>query len=186
MDSRRGPAPVSVAESRLAARQSGVCADVGRSVPVRRVFRGDLLPKELNRLFEGVHFNAGFSSKHFDLPEDFNAEALAYMATAADYVWNPQGWKADESARRAQRFVAIMRPLVGALASPPAGAASGGSTISILTPAKPSLTEKHAAEELAHYLHKACGTTFAIVSEPQPAETPCIAIGRTNRLRRRG
>lgn len=79
-------------------------------VPGALVFRGDFLPRELGRLFEGVHFNAGFSSGYNALPEDFSVEALAYMATAADYVWNPTAWEAAESARRAQRFVSIMLP----------------------------------------------------------------------------
>ena len=83
-------------------------------VPGAMVFRGDLLPKDFDRLFEGVHFNAVFSPvPHNELPEAFNAEALAYMATAADYVWNPQSWEAAESARRAQRFAKIMQALVG-------------------------------------------------------------------------
>jgi hypothetical protein len=79
-------------------------------VPGAFAFRGELLPKELNRLFEGVHFNAG--SPGYKTTES-KSELLAYLATAADYVWNPQGWEAVESCRRARRFVAIMRPLVG-------------------------------------------------------------------------
>jgi len=82
-------------------------------VPGALVFRGDFLPKDLDRLFEGVHFNAGFSSGYGDLPQVFNAQALAYMATATDYVWNPEAWEPAESARRAQRFVEVMQPLVG-------------------------------------------------------------------------
>ena len=68
-------------------------------------FRGELLPKELNRLFEGVHFNA-------ILPSRSRPEVLAYLATAADYIWNPQGWEAVESCRRAKRFAEIMQSLV--------------------------------------------------------------------------
>jgi hypothetical protein len=73
-------------------------------VPGAYAFRGDFLPKELNRLFEGVHFNA-------TTPSRSNPEALAYLATAADYVWNPHGWEAVDSCRRAKRFVEIMLPL---------------------------------------------------------------------------
>ena len=53
------------------------------------------------------------TSGYNDLPEVFNTEAIAYMATAADYVWNPQGWEAAESARRGQRFASIMQTSVG-------------------------------------------------------------------------
>jgi hypothetical protein len=74
-------------------------------VPGAYVFRGDFLPKDLNRLFEGVHFNAIPLSRS-------DPEMLAYLATAADYVWNPRGWEAVDSCRRAQRFVEIMLPLV--------------------------------------------------------------------------
>jgi len=76
------------------------------------VFRGEYLPKDLNRLFEGVHFNAGISAEHNQLDEEFAARSLAYLATAADYVWNPYDWDAAESARRAHHFVEIMAPLL--------------------------------------------------------------------------
>ena len=78
----------------------------------RRVFAGDRLPKELNRLFEGVHFNAGLSPGGNKLPGDFDPRSLAYLATAADYVWNPHKWEPAESYRRAVRFVEVMRPLL--------------------------------------------------------------------------
>jgi hypothetical protein len=72
------------------------------------------LPKDLNRWFEGVHFNAGISSGYNQLRGQFEPASLSYLATAADYVWNPRGWDAAESVRRARRFVAIMFPLVQA------------------------------------------------------------------------
>jgi hypothetical protein len=78
-------------------------------VPGAFAFRGELLPKDLNRLFEGVHFNSG--SPGYAATES-KPELLAYLATAADYVWNPQGWEAVESCRRAKRFVEIMTPLL--------------------------------------------------------------------------
>ena len=74
-------------------------------VPGAFAFRGEFLPKDLNRLFEGVHFNGTAPSKS-------DPESLAYLATAADYVWNPHGWEAVDSCRRARRFVEVMRPLV--------------------------------------------------------------------------
>ena len=74
-------------------------------VPGAFAFRGEFLPKELNRLFEGIHFNAAPMSRS-------DPEALAYLATAADYVWNPRGWEAADSCRRARRFVEIMVPLL--------------------------------------------------------------------------
>jgi len=77
-------------------------------VPGAFAFRGEFLPKDLNRLFEGIHFNAG--SPGYGQPKS-QTELLAYLATAADYVWNPQGWDAVESCRRAQRFVEVMMPL---------------------------------------------------------------------------
>jgi len=73
------------------------------------VFRGEFLPKDMNRLFEGVHFNAGSPSY---APSESKRELVAYLATAADYVWNPQAWEAVESCRRAQRFTEIMMPLL--------------------------------------------------------------------------
>ena len=74
-------------------------------VPGAFAFRGEFLPKDLNRLFEGIHFNATVVSRS-------DPESLAYFATAADYVWNPHGWEAVDSCRRAKRFVEIMLPLV--------------------------------------------------------------------------
>lgn len=94
--------------NRVSPRVDRAFAQTVEEVPGALVFRGDFLPRELGRLFEGVHFNAGFSSGYNALPGDFSAEALAYMATAADYVWNPTAWEAAESARRARRFVSIM------------------------------------------------------------------------------
>jgi hypothetical protein len=78
-------------------------------VPGAFAFRGELLPKDLHELFEGVHFNIG--SPDYS-PSESQTEILAYEATAADYVWNPRRWEAVESCRRAGRFVEIMRPLV--------------------------------------------------------------------------
>lgn len=78
----------------------------------RRAFAGDLLPRELNRLFEGVHLNAGLSPGGNKLPGDFDPRGLAYLATAADFLWNPRGWEPAESHRRAVRFVEVMLPLV--------------------------------------------------------------------------
>lgn len=77
-----------------------------------RVFQGELLPVELNELFEGIHFNAGFSSGYNTMPENFSKESLVYFATAADYVWNARDWDVAESYERAQRFVSIMKPIV--------------------------------------------------------------------------
>ena len=72
-----------------------------------------MLPKNLNQLFEGVHFNAGMDKDYVTLrSQKFSPEALAYFATAADYVWNPHDWEAAESCRRARRFVSIMGPLL--------------------------------------------------------------------------
>lgn len=70
------------------------------------VFQGETIPKELNRLFEGTHFNS-------DTHLINNKNELIYFATAADYVWNPHDWVAEESGRRARRFIDIMLPLIG-------------------------------------------------------------------------
>jgi hypothetical protein len=83
-----------------------------REVPGAHAFRGDLLPKDLNRLFEGIHFNAGMADGYSKLPDEFARESLAYFATAADFAWNPRDWDAVESCRRARRFVSIMSPLL--------------------------------------------------------------------------
>lgn len=79
-------------------------------IPGAFVFRGEFLPKELNKLFAGVHFNAGSPGY---APSESKQELVAYLATAADYVWNPQAWEAVESCRRAKRFAEIMMPIVG-------------------------------------------------------------------------
>jgi len=79
-----------------------------REFPEARVFKGELLPKELGDLFEGIHFNTADPNYRMA----FDDVSLAYMATAADYVWNPHDWKAAESYRRAKRFVEVMQPLV--------------------------------------------------------------------------
>jgi len=76
------------------------------------VFQGELLPRDLDRLFEGIHFNAGFSRDYNTLPVRFQSASVAYFATAADYVWNPHAWDAAESCQRAGRFVEIMQPLL--------------------------------------------------------------------------
>ncbi len=81
-------------------------------LPNQRVFRAELLPKGLNRLFEGVHLNTGLDRGYNELSGGFDPGALAYLATAADYLWNPRDFKAAESYRRARRFVEIMLPLV--------------------------------------------------------------------------
>jgi hypothetical protein len=89
--------------------------EVGRpieEIPGARAFRGEDLPRDLNRLFAGVHFNAGLSKGYMKLPNEFPPEALAFLATAADFVWNPRDWEARESHRRARRFVSVMSPLL--------------------------------------------------------------------------
>lgn len=79
--------------------------------PDGRVFAGDRLPKELNRLFEGVHFNTSLLPGDGMRSVEFNMDELIYFATAADFVWNPHGWVPEESYRRAARFVEVMIPL---------------------------------------------------------------------------
>jgi hypothetical protein len=94
----------------------GVKYEFGRAIPEvsgARAFQAELLPKNLNQLFEGIHFNAGMDEGYVTLRSGkFSPEALAYFATAADYVWNPYDWDAAESCRRARRFVSIMLPLL--------------------------------------------------------------------------
>lgn len=93
----------------------GVKESFSRQVPGledRRVFAGNRLPRELNRLFEGVHFNTSYIPTDSQLPVVFDPEELVYLATAADFVWNPHRWEPAESYRRAVRFVEIMIPLL--------------------------------------------------------------------------
>jgi len=78
------------------------------------VFAGDLLPNDLNRLFEGVHLNTSLQSGYNLVRGDFSEESLVYLATTADYLWNPHAWKAEESLQRGRRFVEIVEPLMGA------------------------------------------------------------------------
>ena len=95
--------------NRVSPRTDRAFAQPVSEVPGSFAFQGELLPKELNRLFEGVHFNAGSPGYK---KTGSKSEFVAYLATAADYVWNPQGWEAVESCRRARRFAEIMQPLV--------------------------------------------------------------------------
>jgi len=76
------------------------------------VFNGGLLPKDLHRLFEGVHLNVALGTGYNELPDNFDTEALVYLATAADYLWNPHDWQAEESLRRGRRFVEVTSPLL--------------------------------------------------------------------------
>lgn len=95
----------------------GVDRHFARKVPEADgayVFRGEYLPQDLHRLFEGVHFNAGMSQGYNTLGGEFRPAAVAYLATAADYVWNPEGWDAAESCRRSRRFVQLIAPLLRA------------------------------------------------------------------------
>jgi len=81
--------------------------------PESLVIPGELLSKELNRLFEGIHLNFVFSagSRH-TIPEKVSFKEFAYFATVADYLWNPYDWEDKESYKRANHFVSIMKPLV--------------------------------------------------------------------------
>ncbi len=82
-------------------------------LPEAKIAPCELLPKELNSLFEGIHLNFVFSEgNRHTLPETVSDEELVYFATLADYIWNPYGWNGLESYKRAKRFVEIMHPLV--------------------------------------------------------------------------
>ncbi len=76
------------------------------------VFEGDLLPENLHELFGGVHLSAAMGQGYHELPSEFETDALVYMTTAADYLWNPGDWDAEESLRRARHFVSIMLPAI--------------------------------------------------------------------------
>ena len=87
------------------------------STPVEKgatqhVFRGDLLPKRLGELTAGVHLNAGTSRQYDKLAEVFKPQSIAYLATAADRLWNGRAWQGRQSARRASRFARVMVPLL--------------------------------------------------------------------------
>jgi len=94
----------------------GVDKSFSRSLqgfPEARIVPGELLPKELNSLFEGIHLNFVFSEGKFHtLPEVVSTEELVYFATLADFIWNPYGWNDLESYKRAIHFVSVMKPLV--------------------------------------------------------------------------
>lgn len=97
-----------------------ICSRPIEGLPNARVFRGERLPKNLHELFEGVHLNVNVPRPEFVsmargyLPpvSEFSSLGLAYLATAADCVWNPHDWNDLESWQRATRFVEIMQPLV--------------------------------------------------------------------------
>jgi hypothetical protein len=83
-------------------------------LPKSRVFRGEFLPGELGELVEGVHLNTGITHDSDRRPgaPGISAEAKAYLATAADFLWNPTAWEAARSARNATRLVTIMQSLL--------------------------------------------------------------------------
>ena len=81
-------------------------------MPGVRVFHGEYLPKNLNKLFEGIHFNAGLGPGYNNLKDSISTAALVYFASAADYIWNPHAWDAVASTRRATHFVDVMQPLL--------------------------------------------------------------------------
>jgi hypothetical protein len=97
-----------------------ICSRPIEGLPNARVFRGERLPKNLHELFEGVHLNVNVPRPEFVsmargyLPpvSEFSSLGLAYLATAADCVWNPHDWNDLESWQRATRFVEIMEPLM--------------------------------------------------------------------------
>ena len=74
------------------------------------------MPKNLHELFEGVHLNVNvprpefvsMARGHLPAVSEFTTFGLAYLATAADCVWNPHDWNDLESWQRATRFVEIM------------------------------------------------------------------------------
>jgi len=76
------------------------------------LFRGDRLPKRLGELTAGVHLSAGTGREYDKLAEVFKPDSIAYLATAADCLWNPGPWRGPESARRARRFAKVMIPLL--------------------------------------------------------------------------
>ncbi|MEE4310733.1 MAG: glycoside hydrolase family 20 zincin-like fold domain-containing protein [candidate division KSB1 bacterium] len=85
------------------------------------VFNGSLQPRNLNSLFEGTHFNVGFTGGdggrwgwHI-LPETVPLDGMVYLATAADYIWNPVQWSEKGSWRRAKRYVDMITPIVSYL-----------------------------------------------------------------------
>jgi len=83
-----------------------------KGMPGVIVFRGDFLPETLHDLVEGVHLNSSFGSGKDLTSGTFAPANLVFLATAADFLWNPHGWTPAGSARRAGRFVEIMAPLV--------------------------------------------------------------------------
>lgn len=102
---------------------NGVFARESKDVPGYFIFRGELLPKDLDRYVEGIHLNAGLArgdveggyyrnAKLFPLPDKPTPETIAYLATAADFLWNPSGWEGEDSCRRAKRLVEIMLSLL--------------------------------------------------------------------------
>jgi len=75
------------------------------------VFRGEFLPRDLDRLFEGVHLNGTPPPDDLNAAPEAESEALVYLLTAADFLWNPRDWDAADSCRRARRFADIMKSL---------------------------------------------------------------------------
>ncbi|MGB9625290.1 MAG: glycoside hydrolase family 20 zincin-like fold domain-containing protein [Phycisphaerae bacterium] len=75
------------------------------------VFRGEFLPRDLDRLFEGVHLNATPPPDNPNASAEAESEAIAYLLTAADFLWNPRDWDAADSCRRARRFADIIKSL---------------------------------------------------------------------------
>ncbi len=78
------------------------------------VFRGEWLPKDLAEFVSGVHLNIGIQTTFDEETHEFDSAEILYLATVADYLWNPENWDAESSARRAKFFMQTMLPLMQA------------------------------------------------------------------------
>jgi len=84
-----------------------IFSDKVQSMPEAYVFKGEYLPKKLDEYFSGIHLNVGLSknSALLAMPEDVKLLNLVYLATAADFLWNSEGWDPEGSFLRSYNFV---------------------------------------------------------------------------------
>lgn len=76
------------------------------------VFQGEFLPANLADLVAGVHLNLHGPHKFEEEQDRYPVDEMVYLATVADYLWNPDAWEAGASAKRAREWMKTMAPLV--------------------------------------------------------------------------
>jgi hypothetical protein len=94
--------------------------------PEAWVFNHQMLPQRFADLIDGVHLNITFSTtttdeqrwQYHELPEVMPSAGIRYLATVADYLWNPHDWDGEDAYHRATRFSDLFAPLLNQTLAP--------------------------------------------------------------------